>query len=183
MEYLFSNSSSLLFPQSNFNPCLTTLQPAQQPSTAASFDKHAEIDKKPCWKMPLSALFLPLFFFPLPSFSHSVSTGRVWEDRNGFLSDTAWLCHLPCQLVKEDRKGGGDKWWWPGHDCPAPLLRFHPPSFPPEVIAVQITLPQCQEAKNGFSQRYRHFLFIYLFIFLHTIMYLQAEWLCLNVTL
>ena len=88
--------------------CLPTLQPALQPSNASHFDKHAEIDKKPCWKMPLLALFLP--FSPPSSSAHFVSTSRIWEDRNGFLSDTNQCCHLACQLVKEDGKGGGDKW-------------------------------------------------------------------------
>lgn len=62
-------------------------------------------------KMPPSALFsvpasLPPFLPSSPLLSHSVSTGgRVWEDRNGFLSDRGRPRSLP--RPEEGRKRGG----------------------------------------------------------------------------
>lgn len=100
---------------SDLNPCLTTLHPKPLVMTATWKLKL----KKPCRKIPLlPPLFSPLFY------SLTLSAQTVWEDRNGFLSDTGWRCHLPCQLLKGNRKGGGDKWLWPHHDCPSPLLTF-----------------------------------------------------------
>lgn len=74
---------------SNFSSYLTTLQLSQQPSAASRFDKSTESDKKLCWKMPLSALFLP---FSLCAHSLTLSaqarSGRTemafWVTRAGY---------------------------------------------------------------------------------------------------